>query len=145
MICPSCGHEFKTKRAPKAGSGRKRSIKGPTFVCQFIDGVETRMTTHCTDAAPDWDRGLRLAAHAWTNRQRTPIGMRLAEAQQAIKAYDRSPLHDPREYTRLQVRMRQELRIWLDYQPVAPKWRACWFERDGARITEVRAQGLDNR
>jgi hypothetical protein len=40
----------------------------PTFVCQFSDGVVTRMTTHCTPSKLDLQRGVALARIAYRSR-----------------------------------------------------------------------------
>src|SRR6516165_394647 len=46
-------------------------MPGPTFVCQFVDGVVTRMTTHCPDGL-DPARGIRLSRAAYESRRRRP-------------------------------------------------------------------------
>jgi len=41
----------------------------PTFVCEFVDGVTTRMTTHAKNGKKlDVARGIRLAQHAYRSR-----------------------------------------------------------------------------
>jgi hypothetical protein len=40
---------------------------GPTFVCEFSDGVITRMTTHCPNGL-DLARGIKLSCAAYTSR-----------------------------------------------------------------------------
>jgi len=55
-----------------------------TFVATFADGEVTRMSAFCRDGL-DWERGKRLAAHAWQTRIRqrrvTP------EAKQLLLSY----------------------------------------------------------
>jgi hypothetical protein len=46
-------------------------MPGPTFVCEFVDGVVTRMTTHCPDGL-DPERGIRLSRAAYESRRRRP-------------------------------------------------------------------------
>jgi len=46
-------------------------MTGPTFVCEFVDGVVTRMTTHCPDGL-DPARGIRLSRAAYESRRRRP-------------------------------------------------------------------------
>jgi hypothetical protein len=43
-------------------------MTGPTFVCEFIDGVVTRMTTHCPNGL-DPARGIRLSYAAYKSRK----------------------------------------------------------------------------
>lgn len=45
-------------------------MSGPTFVATFIDGVITRMTTHCPNGKLDLGRGVRLARAAYRVRKR---------------------------------------------------------------------------
>jgi hypothetical protein len=43
-------------------------MTSPTFVCKFSDGVETKMTTHCTPDNLDLQRGIALANVAYQSR-----------------------------------------------------------------------------
>jgi hypothetical protein len=40
----------------------------PTFVCNFSDGEQTRMTVHCCKGL-DLTRGIRLARYAYESRK----------------------------------------------------------------------------
>ena len=52
---------------------RKQSRVGPTCVVRFADGTLCRMTTHCSDTAPDYERGTRLCRAAWSSRHKLPV------------------------------------------------------------------------
>ena len=47
---------------------QNRGEVGPTCVVTFADGEVCRMTTHCSDDKPDFARGIRLCAYAWSSR-----------------------------------------------------------------------------
>jgi len=58
----------------KQSMQRVRNLKdrvGPTFVCQFADGVTTRMSVFTSLDRLDWDRGMRLSQAAYQSRWRT--------------------------------------------------------------------------
>lgn len=59
---------------PKA-KRTKSSRVGPTCVCTFADGTQTRMSTYCKDDKLDWDRGLALCRAAWSSRKNLPSAM----------------------------------------------------------------------
>jgi hypothetical protein len=49
----------------------------PTFVCNFDDGEQTRMTVHCRHGVLDMPRGVKLARYAYESRKgKTPPAMR---------------------------------------------------------------------
>jgi hypothetical protein len=49
----------------------------PTFVCNFDDGEQTRMTVHCRHDVLDVPRGVKLARYAYESRKgKTPPAMR---------------------------------------------------------------------
>jgi hypothetical protein len=41
----------------------------PTFICNFSDGEQTRMTVHCGRKGLDVARGVKLARHAYESRK----------------------------------------------------------------------------
>jgi hypothetical protein len=60
------------KPRPKQYSrkGKHKDRVGPTIVCQFADGVVTRMSVFTSLEKLDWDRGVRLSQAAWVSRWR---------------------------------------------------------------------------
>jgi hypothetical protein len=55
-------------RVSKPKTSKRKSQRGPTFVCEFADGVITRMTTYTSLQKLDWDRGERLSIAAYYSR-----------------------------------------------------------------------------
>ena len=66
-------------------------MTGPTFVCEFVDGVVTRMTTHCPDGL-DPARGIRLSRAAYESRRRRPppeiLKGHFEDDDRVVKTYD---------------------------------------------------------
>ena len=58
-------------RASKPKTPKRKSQRGPTFVCAFSDGETTRMSVHTSLENLDWNRGERLAREAYLSRWRT--------------------------------------------------------------------------
>jgi hypothetical protein len=76
-------------------------MTGPTFVCEFSDGVITRMTTHCPKGL-DLERGIKLSQIAYESRQKKPapaiLGGRFEDADNGalLQAYDAAAIEQQR-------------------------------------------------
>jgi len=58
------------------GRARRAAKQMPTFVCNFVDGEQTRMTVHCAKGL-DVARGVKLARYAYESRKgRMPPAIR---------------------------------------------------------------------
>ena len=111
----------------KQSMQRVRNLKdrvGPTFVCQFADGVTTRMSVFTSLDRLDWDRGMRLSQAAYQSRWRTRV------LAQYLKQNG---------YLRLTRWQYREPAINL-IAPVPPAIIAVHFEQDG-RVLAQRTNG----
>ena len=100
----------KPKVRPKAPKRKDRA--GPTFVCEFSDGVVTRMTTFTSLTDLDWGRGEYLSKAAYESRWRTQYRKRNGEP---------CPV--------------DELAL------VPPAIRSAWFEQDGKVLAQRNGGG----
>src|SRR5262245_14220046 len=66
----AAGYRISKPRKPKIFKRGKDRV-GPTFVCEFSDGVTTRMSVYTALEKLDWARGERLARAAHQSRWRT--------------------------------------------------------------------------
>ena len=74
----AAGYRVSKPRKPKVFKRGKNRV-GPTFVAEFADGTTVRMTTHSAPEKLDWERGERLARHAWAARHKIPSDRNSAE------------------------------------------------------------------
>jgi hypothetical protein len=56
-------------------------MTSPTFLCRFSDGVETKMTTHCTPDNLDLRRGIALSRIAYRSRTKGKRPPPIADAR----------------------------------------------------------------
>src|SRR5262249_45409321 len=68
----AAGYRVSRPRKPKIFKRGKDRV-GPTFVCEFADGVITRMSTFTSLEKLDWSRGERLSVAAYQSRRRARL------------------------------------------------------------------------
>jgi hypothetical protein len=68
----AAGYRVSKPRKPKIFKRGKDRV-GPTFVCEFADGVTTRMSTFTSLEKLDWERGEHLAVLAYQSRRRARL------------------------------------------------------------------------
>src|SRR5262249_8999883 len=66
-------------RISKPKVPKPKGRPGPVFACEFSDGSRARMSVACSTEPLDWDRGMRLARHAWASRHKVPLDLDSAE------------------------------------------------------------------
>jgi transcriptional regulator with XRE-family HTH domain len=64
--------KIRGRRISKPKPAKRNNRAGPTFIAEFSDGVQTRMTVYTPLDELDWDRGVRLAQAAYQSRTRKP-------------------------------------------------------------------------
>lgn len=67
----AAGYRVDRAKMPKKGGVIRKRRVGPTCVCEFSDGVVTRMSVYCAPNKLDWGRAERLSQAAWSSRFRT--------------------------------------------------------------------------
>lgn len=102
---------------------KKQSRVGPTCVVTFTDGQRVRMTTHCSDEAPDFDRGIKLAQTALESRWR-------GRCRQLLRRELYKKFKDDEDGLRFAI---YEELTKLEMPPL-PQCAAVHFERNGTRI-----------
>jgi hypothetical protein len=110
---------------------KKMTRVGPTCVVTFEDGITCRMSTHTSDDAPDFERGIKLAQYAWEARKRRPMGIRLGELKRQLDPYD----ENKKRQGELRTERDNLLLMWvLPYATRYPEVAKAHFERDGKII-----------
>lgn len=57
-----------TKPKPKL-----KARRGPTFRAEFSDGTVVRLSVCTSHDKPDFERGRKIARHAWASRHKAPM------------------------------------------------------------------------